>query len=60
MRKASAMKRKLAKKLASLAVAALFLLPGYGSEANAASHTRPGADFSNAYNASAGTGTTAR
>ena len=46
------MKRKLAKKLASLAAAALFLLPGCGSENNAASHTRSGADFSNTYNAS--------
>ena len=46
------MKRKLLKKLASLAVAALLLLPGCGSENNAASHTRSSADFSNTYNAS--------
>ncbi|MBO4852614.1 MAG: clostripain [Schwartzia sp.] len=46
------MKRKLAKKLASLAVAALFLFTGCGTENNAASHTSQGADFSSVYNAS--------
>ncbi|MCR5030696.1 MAG: clostripain [Selenomonadaceae bacterium] len=46
------MKRKLAKKIASLAAAALFLFTGCGTENNAASHTRSGADFSSVYNAS--------
>ncbi len=50
------MKRKLVKKLSSLAVAALLFITGCGSEngaaSHAASHTRTGADFSNVYNES--------
>ncbi len=46
------MRRKLAKKLAALAAAALLILPGCGTENNAASHVKSGADFSNTYSAS--------
>lgn len=46
------MTRKICKKLAALAVSAFFLLAGCGSDMSAASHTKAGAEFSNAYNAS--------
>ena len=46
------MKKKFAKKLASLAAAALLLFAGFGSQASAASHVGANADFSNTYNAS--------
>ncbi|MBQ9378016.1 MAG: clostripain, partial [Schwartzia sp.] len=46
------MKRKLAKKLASLAAVALLVFTGCGSEDKAASPARANADFSKAYNAS--------
>ncbi len=54
------MKRKLCRKLAALAVSALLLLPGCGTEtstvtrshANAITRSHTGADFSSSYNAS--------
>ena len=46
------MKRKLAKKMMSVAAAAFLLFAGCGAQVFAASHTGPGADFSNIYNAS--------
>ena len=46
------MKRKLAKKLASLAAAALVLFAGGGQQASAASYVGPSADFSDTYGAS--------
>ena len=46
------MKRKLAKKLASLAAAALMLFAGGGQQASAASYVGPSADFSDTYGAS--------
>ena len=51
---ASAMKRKLIKKLASVAAATLLFITGCGSEPGSASqsHVRMAADFSDAYSAS--------
>ncbi|MBR1761493.1 MAG: clostripain, partial [Schwartzia sp.] len=46
------MKRKLRKRLAALAVSAFFLLAGCASDMSAASHAKPGADFSDSGNAS--------
>lgn len=46
------MKRKLAKKLASLAAAALLVFTAGGQQASAASHVGPSADFSGAYSPS--------
>ncbi len=45
------MNRRLTKKLASFAVAALLMFTGCGSDNNAASHVRTGADFSSPYSA---------
>ena len=46
------MKRKLVKKLASLAAAALLFFPGSVQQASAASHVGPSANFSDTYSAS--------
>ena len=46
------MKRKLVKKLASVAAAAILLFAGCGPQASAASHVGPAADFSDAYSSS--------